>query len=491
MTATHKLLPRRAPEPGRPFVNREVELQFIEDKLRPGLQGDTMPMVVVCFWGAFGIGKSWLLGELERRYRRNGPQVGDSCPTLTARLDMSPLLIPALWQGGKLDVKQVVHELWKQLALQIGTSVPELDRASPEEYAGAFVEEVTAWLAYATPILMLDTMDIVVRNDEAAFFWLEEHLVERLALTDRVLFVFAGRGELRRWRRFQVRRRVDLYPLTTFDADTAGEEVNANPDVSRLLYRQAFGHPLATEYLGTILEEQGIKLGAAEEKEVKAAIDPSLVQAVLNEVTKQILQPVREESESLARLAWRASVLRWVNVEPLRHLATVLDLAESDRGDAHYLNLIGQLQAHHLLYWNVDTASYESGPALRRLLAHSLELDDLRSFRAAHLAAFNFHREHLEQYPQYLARYVPEVAYHRTILTHSEPLESEPPDLQAWWEQFVSEQAPAYAEPWAELIEALEQDTELQYVLPAEDYERIYSEAQKRATGRQGDPRRE
>ena len=479
MTVTHTLQPLRAPEPGRPFVNRETELQFIEEKLRPGRQGEQMSMIVTCFWGAFGIGKSWLLGELERRYRRNGSQVHSSHPTLAARLDLNPLIIPALWQGGKLDVKQIVQELWKQLALQMRTNAPDLGQASAEEYAEEFVEQVTGWLAYATPILMLDTMDIVVRDDEEAFFWLEEHLVERLALTDQVLFVFASRGELRRWRRFQVRRRVDSYPLIAFDTDTAGEEVKASTDVSKALHLHAFGHPLATEYLGRMLEERDINLEMAEGKEVEAAMEPSLVQAALNEVTKRIFDKV---PESLAQLARHASVLRWVNVDPLRHLAEALGLAGPGRGDAYYLDLIGQLQAHHLLYWNVNAASYESDPALRRLLAHSLELDDGKRFQAAHLAAYNYHDKHLERFPQYLARYVPEVIYHRAILARRGPLPQEVSTFQTWWEQFLSEQAPRDSEPWGELVDALEKDTELREVLPVEDYERLCSEARGRAT---------
>jgi hypothetical protein len=478
MTVIHTLQSLRSPEPGRPFVNREGELQFIEEKLRPGCQGDSMPMVVTCFWGAFGIGKSWLLGELERCYRRNGPQVHSPYPTLAARLDMNPLIVPSLWQDGKLDVARVVQELWRQLAWQMGTVAPDLGQPSAEEWAGAFVEQVTAWLAHATPVVMLDTMDIVVRDDEAAFFWLEEHLVERLALTDRVLFIFASRGELRRWRRFQVRRRVDSYPLSAFDADTAGKELKASPEVSRALYRHAFGHPLATEYLGRMLEEQGISLEMVEEGEVEGVLEPSLVQAVLNEVTKQILDKV---PESLTQLARHANVLRWVNIEPLRYLAEALGLADPDRGDAYYLDLIGQLQAHHLLYWNVDTASYESDRALRRLLAYSLKLDDVKRFRAAHLAAYDYHRGHLERYPQYLARYVPEAAYHHAIVAQRAPLPREVPAFQAWWEEFLSEQTLRDSEPWSELFSALERDTELREMLPVEEYERLCSEARDRA----------
>jgi hypothetical protein len=478
MATTRRLQPCPDPEPGRPFVNRQAELQFVEGKLHVGRQGKQMTMAVICFWGASGIGKSWLLRELERCCRRNGPQLPGPHPTLTARLDMHPKRTSALWAGDKLDVRLVVQELWRQLAAQIGASVPSLGRASAEEYAGEFVRQVTAWLAYSTPVVMLDTMDFVVRDDEAAFFWLEEHLVEQLALTDRVLFVLASRGELRRWRRFQVRRRIDSYPLAAFDAATAGQEVKANAEVSEVLYRHAFGHPLATEYLGRVLEEQGIDPSTARAQDAEAILEPSLVRTILDEAMEYILDKV---PGSLAQLAQHFGILRWINVEPLRDLAEGLGLIDAGRGDAHYLELIGQLQAHHLLYWNVDKASYEFDQALRRLLAHSLELDDTERFRKVHLAAYEYHRSHLERYPAYLARYVPEAAYHSAIASRSQALPQGMSAFRDWWGRFLSRQAISDPEPWKELFDVLRKDDELREALPAGEYDLLCSDARGRA----------
>ncbi len=144
----------------------------------------------------------------------------------------------------------------------------------------------------------------------------------------------------------------------------------------------------------------------------------------------------------MAQLARPASVLRWVNVEPLRYLAERLGLVSAGRGDADYLDLIGQLQAQHLLYWNVEAATYKSDPAVRRLLAHGLELEDADAFRNAHLAAAEYHTNHLKRFPQYLARYVPEVAYHKSVLTRCGLLPPEVVSFADWWQQFLADSAP-------------------------------------------------
>jgi hypothetical protein len=491
MNATLKRQPRRSPGPGRPFVNRGHEISLVRDKVWEGLLGKQMRSVVVCFWGAFGMGKSWLLIELENRYR-DGQQTSASHPTIAARLDLNREDSPAIWQEKdkqvgrepevRLDRVKLIRELWRQFAFQLRTEVPDLGwAASADEWAEGFVREATAWATrMVTPLILLDTVDDLVRLDDKSFLWLEQHLVEPLAMTDRVLCVFASRGELRRWRRFQVRRRVDSHRLTAFTPDVACQEVKASLAIGEVLHRHTFGHPLVTDFLGTALEEEGIDLETVSQSEL--SVEPALIHSILRDVVNEILEDVPEEAKEAATVVRYAGVLRWINVEPLRSLAEGMGLVEAGHGDAYYLdNVIGTLQAHHLLYWSIDRNSYEPDPALRGLLTHFLELDEPARFTEAHLAAFDFHREHLSRYPQYLDRYVTELAYHRAVLARREPLKPQPPTLQEWWEQFLSQKAPANPERWIELAEALEGDSELRGILPPEDYACLRAETRKHA----------
>lgn len=486
MTAIEKPQRRQRPGPERQFINREIELGLVKPKLDAGIKGEQMASAVVCFWGAFGMGKSWLLFRLEDLCKDRGPHedwspLGPvSHPTVTARLDLDREIYITYWKDNRLDCTRLIRELWKQLAEQLHAKAPEdLEQASPDEWADRFVEKVISWSSqFVTPVIMLDTLDDLVLWDESSFFWLEQQLVEPLAITDRVLFIFTSRGELRRWKRFQVRRRVASYRLMAFDAEHAGEEVKASTAMGQALYQHSFGHPLVTEFLGTALEKRGISL---RQKEIpEQLIDREMVHSILKEeVVDKILQELPADPHKLvARLALPANVLRWVSVEPLRSLAESLGLVEPGWGDAFYLDKIGQLQAHHLLYWNLNRNSYEPDPVLRRLLAYALELDDHEQFCSAHQAAFDFHHDHLHDHPTYLDRYVPELAYHHAILTrHHRPPQ---PSLWEWWDQFAR-QAPVTAEPWSELVDALEQDDELRDLSP-EDYDRLLYEARRRAS---------
>lgn len=477
------ILPLAAPGPNRPFVARNAELQLIAEKIRPGCEkGDKIPLAVTCFWGAFGLGKSWLLLELERRYRRQVPRSDGAFPTFAARLDLSPTRNPALWtDNGSTHLKrsQLVLELWKQTALQMDASVPELGTSSPEEIAQAFMEQVTRWLAYSTPVFLLDTIDSVIRADEESFFWIEEHLIEPLAITDRVLFVLSSRGELRRWNRYQVKRRVDLVPLKGFEEkETAGQEVKAGPEVSQALYQHAFCHPLATEHLGRILEAAGLDLRTASATQALAALPLDQVHNVLAGVVDYFLETVPAD---LWRVARALSVLRRVNVDPLRYLAEGMNLVQGTHGEMYYQNLIGQLQSSHLLYWIIDAASYEEDPTVRRLIAHFEELDSARSFEQAHQKALEYYQEHLSKFPESLARYMPEIAYHMMVLERRNALPEKMPPFAKWWEQFLASDLPFAREPWAELAKAWQNDKELCEVMGTVERARLSEQAQRRA----------
>jgi hypothetical protein len=467
---------RRTPEPGRSFIDRERELDLVWNKIEQIARGTPMRSPVTCFWGTFGMGKSWLLIELQRLYTRASPQPPQEPNTIVARLDLDREIGTALWRDALLDRELLVKEMWRQLAQQMGSPVPDLGRATVDEWADQFVGQVTTWSSHSTiPLIMLDTIDDLVNLDERAFFWLEEHVVEPLAITDQVLFIFASRGELRRWRRFQVRRRVDSQRITAFDEKTAGESVNVDSAVSKAIYSHAFGHPLATDFLGTALERIGVNRQKG--PSVEQLQDPFFAKDILIQVTGEILRGVSEQPGMLARYV---SVLRWVSIEPLRSLIEALKLVEDKRGDAFYIERIGELQACHLLYWNSSKNAYDVDRELRRLLAHSLELEQPDKFRAAHLAALDFHKRHLDNQPQYLDRYLPELIYHSTIL---DPLlRSQLQTWRAWWTEFLKK-APAHPEPWTELLKALEQDGELKETLETEDYDSLLSEAQRRSSG--------
>jgi hypothetical protein len=466
--------PLETPQPpNRRFVNRHDELEIVRKKLRIGYQGKPMPSVVTCFWGAYGIGKSWLTRQLESEPLEID-QTGRtySHPCITVRIDLSKDKNPALWGEDGLNRELFIRELMRQLAEKdpLGGTLPGPESISPEEWAGRCIIQLTQRAAHnITPLILLDTVDDLVKHDRPAFKWIELNIVERLALTDRVLFVFTSRGELVQWERWQVRRRVDSHRLKAFNEEHAGKEVNATPEISRFLYQHAFGHPLFTEFLGSLLEDKGGKV----EK-----IGPDLVRTELEPVVDEILSTLSDPA--IEKIARHTCVLRWISVEPLKDLCEALHLQPAGQPDADYQNLLDELQKHHLIYWNSAKNVLEADSVLRKLLSYDLELMSPEQFAQAHLAAYHFHESHLNNLPQYLERYIPEMAFHRANLLRFPMAKKGLPKLTAWWSSFL-ERGPTIPEPWQELADAWLMDEELKAILPKADYDLILKETYKQS----------
>ena len=324
--------PLASPGPGRPFVDRENELRLVESKLEEdGIRGGQMRSCVICFWGAYGMGKSWLLKKLEEKYYSASINRSVSHPTIAVRLDLSRHSTKSLWHETRIKRELIIRELWKQLATQLGDDAPAHSLASPDEWAKDFVSTVTKWaLASCTPLIMLDTVDDLIDTNDDDFGWLEEHLIEPLAITNRVLFIFTSRGEIKNWKCFQVRRRIDSHRLSAFDVNTAAKAVQADPAISRELSRHSFGHPLSTERLATLLEKN-LNLDLQKASAFKKPLNPRVMRAILKQVDEEILRVFDEPFRPIARAV---SVLRWISVEPLRFLAKKMNRVERARGAA-------------------------------------------------------------------------------------------------------------------------------------------------------------
>lgn len=477
MIDIQKFTPRKSPEPNRPFVNRSSELNLIQTKVNTALRGDPVHLAITCFWGPYGMGKSWLLKELERRHKFGGLRgTGGGEPTVAARLDLNQKLSPTLWDGNELIKENLIRQLWKQIADQIHADSPNLEQASPEEWTSEFIAQATSWSSDYIILIMLDTVDDLIKNNESSFFWLEQSLLERLILTGKVLLIFTSRGELRTWKRFQVRQRVETHRLTAFDAETAGMEIcSDSSSTSQLIFKHSFGHPLVTDYISRLLKSEEYPNPTTESNSeiINLAEVREVLQSVVNEIFSSLDAPI-------TKIAKYISILRWISAESLRFLIEKLDASQLGRGDVYFLDQIASLQSNHLLYWNSSQKNYELDSVLRNIMTHFLEIDDLHLFGLANLHAFTFHLEHLDKYPQYLARYIPELIYHRTLLKRCTSLENPPITFQKWWEGFLANKSSEVSvDAWKELLVRLKNDDEL-CRLANDEYTTLLSYTEKR-----------
>ncbi len=116
------LQPLAQPDEKHPFVGREQELELVASKLAMRCEADDkIDAPVLVFWGGFGVGKSWLLKEIETRTKRGGKNLHRTRPMLpvSVRLDLEPRNAPSIWEQEdssptRLKFKDVIYQLWKQ-----------------------------------------------------------------------------------------------------------------------------------------------------------------------------------------------------------------------------------------------------------------------------------------------------------------------------------------------------------------------------------------
>jgi len=487
-----------------PFVGREPELRLIERILEPGRQGYPMDNSIISFVGPYGIGKTALLGEIAARHRKEpGSASTETHPSITAYVDLGQLITE-----GNFNRRRLVQEIWQQLGEQMEETVLDLGGVSDDELVKAMVDKVVEWGNKATPVILLDTFDRLTKEDERSFWWIEKEIMEPLVRSGRTLFVLAGRKELRRLRQFETRRRLTTHFLNSFDEETTALQTAGSPAVNAAIYAHTFGHPEAVHYLAKVLRAQGLNLATASEEEVVRVLK-EILPTVLDNLTTEILRDVPEELKEIAR---QASVLRWINYEPLSFLAKYLNLEDEEAietgiasdlystEEGYYLDIIGQLQEATVLDWNVAEADFRIPLPLRQLLDHALELRNPNAYGLAHQAALIFHLDHLERYPNYLARYVPQAFYHNLRLNELESklVGSDSYDvffrnitmagpIDNWWpfhfdQQWAKhDQAPPSQVVWQELAEALEKDEELKALMHPLTYKSFLKEAKQRA----------
>jgi hypothetical protein len=433
------------------YVNRNKEIELVLDKCKTGRGNDPIPRPVVCFWGGRGIGKSWLQLELERRLQRmNPPRLeGD---TACARLDLDPSVSEeSLWKSGPLDRTRLLRELWRQLAGQAGAYVEPAEDKPDAWWAQQFVAYVVGLMDYdLTPVILLDSVDELVLGDPESYDWLEEHVLEQLAITDRVVLVLSSRGKPTYVQRWQMRRRVEDIEkahLRAFNERHTRLQAKQVTDATEGLFAYSHGYPLVTAFLADDVQQLHGGLN-------DAAANPTLQSAV-----KNILQGVERERAEIAR--W-ISVLRRVDIEPVRAVLAAAGHPLAQGSERAIDDLILALRNDHLLYWDGERKTYAFDAALRRVLADALRLAERSDFEKAISAAGLFYFARMNSVQAYLPSDLHEYLFARCLA-----LRAQEAGEAAVREVFKElRELPALAGR-AELLDALEQDKELAALLPA------------------------
>ena len=435
------------------FAARSGEIELVSHKVRAlqgkGVHRATRPLVE--FYGAMGQGKSWLLAHLRDEFRHKPPEDSPSPPPPPHRPSLSTLVDLQKYHSRE-QASELLQSLADQLCEQSGAklilSLDEGDEAAAEALGRHLHDLGSTWV----PVLLFDTAD---QADEEFLDWIESHLIYHAIRDDTVIFVFTGRTRLR-WKKFEVRRRVEPKELYPFDSPQTGKQIEQlrgeePPDeVSAALWSYSFGHPLTTRVIYDTLcrLNPDTPLDAIETRET------AIAQAVYDLIENRFLSAVAQsesESESQSReLIWNICVLRKFNVA---HLREFVDDKDGTRSEASYLKDIRDLVASTLVRWSSEAGGYVLDPVVRQIVARNLQMREPEQYLKQHRKAVVMYERWIQEHPRNAGDFLIEWMYHQA---------------EIWRAQGISDDkiASQLTQEFQERLDQLRKEPRVQWDLP-------------------------
>lgn len=436
--AIYSPLPRELP-PARGsytpeyFVGRKEELRSLTRKIEDAQAGSSITRPVVHIWGAPGIGKSWLLRHICQQASEIASQTSELQKregALCALIDFSELRFAA---QEPLTRAELLQHLYQQLQSKIKTFQKSHRKHEVTTPLAFFIEYLSELSKQHVTLLLFDSIENLSPDD---FFWLEQHLLEPLARTDRIILVISGRQEIPRWKEFSVRRRLERWEIRPFEASTTREQLSSlgvqgkwAPDV----YAHTFGHPYANQVWGTALADgEPEAVFASQSNLLLGQIEGELLRGVFSETERDILRTL--------------STLRKFNIESARTLLTeILSPEKRELGenygamsDGDYLRLIERLERTNLVYWHSERRAYVMDPSVRRIIDLRIQQGSPRVFRERHAVAQRLYEAWFRESSKDRGALLLEILYHLS----RRMAEASTPDINRevrWiWEEYLT-----------------------------------------------------
>ncbi|MEA3396458.1 MAG: ATP-binding protein [Chloroflexota bacterium] len=450
------------------FVARQRELQQFQWRVEEGLASYPITLPVVHIWGIRGIGKSWLLQEIQQRYKfAEVPEAGKK-DTTCALIDFyrtrfsrwEPLAIANFLESILQSIREQLGEQWNVISKEsqaFQTELESMRAAEGDRAASALAEYFVACIKRLgetfVPLLLFDSTEVLSDDD---FSWLESHLIEPLSRTDRVIIVVAGRKEIPRWREFGVRQRLKVLELQPFSEEATQEQLKKrgyDQKLGEVVHSLSFGLPYANQILGESLYTLKPTKNFEE-------VHRAEVLALLGEVEGELLRGIRSEDQR--NILRTLSTLRKFNIESARELL-VQSLGKKYQGksDIHYLRLFEDLQDTNLVWWSTGQRGYVVGYPLRRIIDLRMQKGDLPTFRRRHAAAQKFYEVRAKKNPHDCGPTLLEALYHLSNKLVGERPDEMQQEIDRFLAQFLTPEN--FTTDGADtFLHLLQQDSELQ-----------------------------
>ncbi len=314
------------------FVNREPEVQLVEEKIKRLLEGLTVFPPHTAFHGPRGSGKSWLLNYLRE--------------LLLERFDNRIALI-----FSPLDPRDphLIENVLRSACSTLGVSLP----------AGASLDEISRWLtsrcreAGHPVVIIIDELDKVLSEMVRE---IELYYISPLFRLPNVLLILGSRvpGPGGRLGDVEFKRRVENRDLSPFDQTQTKDQLRrlgCDPNHAPAILKAGGGYPISNAILSQRWDT-----------------DPG---QALGECAQALLEGVPED---LKQYFWALCVPDTIDIEYMPCLlAAYFHNDHSHWDNQRCRRILMDMVRTHLVRWGKWTRGYGMDPAVRQVLRSALQ----------------------------------------------------------------------------------------------------------------------
>lgn len=248
---------------------------------------------------------------------------------------------------------------------------------------------------------------------------IERFLIEPLISTGHILVVVAGRRQIPRWRRFEVRRRVmdtqksRIHPFSKEDVLKQVASRHYRLPVN-LLYPYTAGNPHLVEAIARNFETWADINEQAQYDQAWLDSHHSSLLAILRPSKERLLEYV---SPALRQVLEAISPLRFYRLEALRYMLVAQDQASATDPDGYFLGLVRELDAKtEVAWWDREHRAYITSEDVRQIMNRVQLLADPSLYTTRHQLALQMYRKWAEEYPPASEEFVLEIWFHSASL---------------------------------------------------------------------------
>ncbi len=341
------------------FVNRETELQIIEEKFDALLgNNDVMGKRIVEFYGVGGIGKTTILRKIEQRCRNRK--------------------VPSVWTDASQNIFDFAHEIISQVRQY---NVSFLSKSND-----LFEQSVTAakaLLLQGPLVFLIDSLDAA---DEEQLAWIER-LLGDLAEDDRLFAIVASKRKIPFERIMSIARRLIPFQLKPFNHDSyiafldgLGQHIES--DIRDTIFEWTYGYPLAVNIMVQTMHAH--KLNPMVEQDKKQLLSIIIEQVIVRGVLANVPQTPDD-------LQWYRTMLTLFSVPRRCNLSIMQKIVERFApnyklgSSLAYMTLPKRInQATEVLSWNQSRIGFSVEPPIRHIFLLKLKIEEKDRYATMH-----------------------------------------------------------------------------------------------------------